>query len=155
VHLWDAQTGGERARLQRRGPSGASKWLFEGTSVLAFAPDGRTLAAVSFHENKSNVGPPVAPVEKDVRCVTLWEVATGGVRHEVRLDGVNRFRCATFVGGRFLVLGCKDGTIWPLDLATGEWLPRIHGHQDRVAAIALSPDGQTLASGSWDTTVLV
>lgn len=154
IHLWDPRTGAERARLERANGSGASKWLFEGTSALVFAPDGRTLAAVSFYEQKSNIGPAVPPKENDVRTVSLWEVATGKMRHEIHLP-VNSVKSVAFLDGRYLVLGDKDGTIRPLDLATNEWLRPAHGHQDAVVALALSPDNRTLASGSWDTTALV
>jgi len=39
------------------------------------------------------------------------------------------------------------------DLGTGKVTGRFVGHQDRVTALALTPDGKTLASGSWDRTV--
>ena len=32
-------------------------------------------------------------------------------------------------------------------------LHRLTGHTDAIVSIALSPDGATLATGSWDTTV--
>ncbi len=153
IHLWDPQTGTERARLERKTASGASKWLFEGTSALAFAPDGRTLAAVSFYEIKSGTLPGLAK-EKEVRTISLWEVATGEMRHEISLP-VNSVTSVAFAGGRSLVLGGKDGTIRCLDLATAEWQPAARVHRDAVAALTLSPDGRTLASGSWDTTALV
>ena len=38
--------------------------------------------------------------------------------------------------------------IW--DLATGERLHRLEGHQGQVNGLALSPDGKTLASAAWD-----
>jgi RNA polymerase sigma factor (sigma-70 family) len=154
IHLWDPQTGTERVRLERKTASGASKWLFEGTSALAFAPDGRTLAAISFYEIKSNTRPEFPPKETEVRLVSLWEVATGEMRLEIRLP-VNSVSSVAFAGGRSLVLGGKDGTIRCLDLATAGWQPAARGHRDAVAALALSPDGRTLASGSWDTTALV
>jgi WD40 repeat protein len=31
----------------------------------------------------------------------------------------------------------------------------IAGHKGRVTSVAFSPDGQTLASGSWDQTVIL
>ncbi len=154
VHLWDPHTGSERARLEHKTAAGASKWLFEGTSALAFAPDGRTLVAVSYYENKSNIGPADPPIERDVRAVSLWEVATGELRQQFTL-AVNRVKSVAFADDRSLVLGCKDGTLRCLDLATGEWQTPVRGHRDAVAALALSPDGRTVASGSGDTTTLL
>ncbi len=132
--------------------SGASKWLFEGTSgVLAFAaPTGRTLAAVSFYEIKSGTSPASPAKETEVRTVSLWEVATGEMRHEISLP-VNSGDVGRFRGrpDRF-VLGGKDGTgfaAWTLPPPNGS--PPRAVHRDAVAALTLSPDGRTLASGSW------
>jgi WD40 repeat protein len=38
-------------------------------------------------------------------------------------------------------------------VATGQELLTLRGHKDEVWSVAFSPDGQTLASGSWDKTV--
>lgn len=154
IHLWDPQTGQERGRLEHATESGASPGLFEGTTALAFSPDGRTLAAVSFYEYKSNRIHYLPPRENDVRTVTLWEIASGKVRHEVRLPR-NSVRAAIFLDDRHLVLGCQDGTLRPLDVATSRWLPAVRGHHDAVATLALAPDARTFASGSSDTTALV
>jgi RNA polymerase sigma factor (sigma-70 family) len=154
IHLWDVQTGAERACLKRSDTPTELPWLFEGTSALAFSADGRTLAGLSYYQPRGNLGRVMPPKGKEARAVTLWEVATGKVRQEIRL-GVNSARSVTLVGVRFLVLGNSDGTICTLDLATNQWLPLRKEHQDIVAALALSADGQTLASGSWDTTAVL
>jgi WD40 repeat protein len=36
---------------------------------------------------------------------------------------------------------------------TRQELATLNGHADRVSSVAFSPDGKTLASGSWDNTV--
>ena len=38
---------------------------------------------------------------------------------------------------------------WPLSRVSG----RLEGHRDVVACMAFSPDGKTLATGSYDRTV--
>src|SRR5262249_27151773 len=43
--------------------------------------------------------------------------------------------------------------VW--ELASGQVRQEFAGHQNQVAALAYSPDGKTLASGSYDTTVLL
>jgi hypothetical protein len=153
IRLWDAGTGNELARLERTPDPTVPPGIVEGTKVLAFSPDGRTLAAVSAHKEKSNL--PSWPARgRDLRAVSLWEIATGKMRYEMRLSP-NSVRSIAFVGGRYLLLGCADGVIQVRDLALDEWLPVAHGHQDAVDALAVSPDGRSLVSGSWDTTALL
>jgi WD40 repeat protein len=41
--------------------------------------------------------------------------------------------------------------VW--DAASGRLLRSLDGHTDRVRAVALSPDGRTIVSGSWDHTI--
>jgi RNA polymerase sigma factor (sigma-70 family) len=154
IHLWDVQSGAERARLERPADPAAPGGMFEGTSALAFSPDGRTLAAVSYGDYTSNVAPNVPAHGKDVRAVSLWEIATGKVRHEIRLPR-NSVWSVAFAGARFLLLGGVDGTVHVRDLARDEWLPVAHGHQDAVMSLAVAPDGRSFASGSSDTTALV
>ena len=43
--------------------------------------------------------------------------------------------------------------IWLYDAATGDEVALLTGHTDRVWSVVFSPDGQTLASGSWDETI--
>ncbi|MYG07753.1 hypothetical protein F4167_14285, partial [Candidatus Poribacteria bacterium] len=43
--------------------------------------------------------------------------------------------------------------IWIYDAQTGEELDLFVGHTDWISSVAYSPDGNTLASGSWDNTV--
>jgi RNA polymerase sigma factor (sigma-70 family) len=154
VHLWDADTGAERARYERQTDPAAPPAMFEGTVALAFSPDGRTLAAVSYYEYKSNLVPNAPAREADVRTVSLWEVASGKMRYEIRLSH-NSVRSVAFAAGRFLLLGCLDGTIRVRDLVRDKWLPVARGHQEAVAALAVAPDGRSFASGSWDTTAIV
>jgi WD40 repeat protein len=43
-----------------------------------------------------------------------------------------------------------DKTIRVIDPAKGSVLRTLEGHKDWVYTLVLSPDGKTLASGSWD-----
>jgi WD40 repeat protein len=55
--------------------------------------------------------------------------------------------------GRILASGSDDRTVRLWDVATGECIQTLKGHEDCVRSVAFSPDGVTLASGSSDRTV--
>ena len=50
-------------------------------------------------------------------------------------------------GARLAVVGFSR--VWIYDTQTYQELALLTGHQERIASLAFSPDGQTLASGSW------
>ena len=55
--------------------------------------------------------------------------------------------------GRHALSGSYDRTMRFWDLATGEPVRTIGGHQDSVGAVALTPDGRHALSGSSDMTI--
>jgi WD40 repeat protein len=129
LRLWDVATG----RLLRTAgglPDGVSR--SGGIYPLAFSPDGRLVAAQSYHGE----------------VLGLWEVATGkqrvpGPGH----DGPVQLLAASPDGRRIVSRQELDPTLWLWDTATGRPLHALRGHTTRVAAVAFSPDGKLLASG--------
>jgi WD40 repeat protein/DNA-directed RNA polymerase specialized sigma24 family protein len=101
---------------------------------LALSPDGRFLAAGGY------------------RWAWLWEV--GG--EKFRRVGVQEYP-GSFVNdlvfspdGDLLILAVSDGTIWIRRVPNGEILYRLGGQTEKALAVAISPDGRYVASGSED-----
>ena len=57
--------------------------------------------------------------------------------------------------GTRLATACGDNTIRLWDLATGQEVCELRGHEAYVHAVAFSPDGTRLASASGDSTVRI
>ena len=54
-----------------------------------------------------------------------------------------------------IAIGLAICVILLWDVHTGTLLFTLDKHSDSVNCVAFSPDGKTLASGSWDGTVLL
>ena len=78
-----------------------------------------------------------------------WSLPEGAI---MRLGKGNVLRVAWSPDRTLLAVGGTAG-IWLYDSLTGEEISLITGHSFRVNAVAFSPDGLTLASGSRDDTV--
>ena len=172
IKLWDVATGKEQATLKGHRTLSSSPWRSVRTarrwprgvptprsscgtwrrarsmatlkghierrvSAVAFSPDGKTLASGSYD-----------------KTIKLWDVATGKRRPPSRdTDGFSHFR------------GVQSGR---QDAGLGEWgqddqavgrgdgqgdRPPSRGTTNQVWSVAFSPDGKTLASGSYDKTI--
>ncbi|HEV3263770.1 MAG TPA: hypothetical protein VG013_43445 [Gemmataceae bacterium] len=86
--------------------------------------------------------------------IELWEVETGQPR--LRIEPPSFCDATSFSpGGAMLVAGCSDGVFRFWDAHTGRLVLEQGGHRGPVTAVAFAPDGRRLATGGWDTTVLV
>lgn len=138
VQLFDMATGQKRGKLAEDNNS-----LF----ALAFAPDGKTLAACSLQGT-----------------VYLWDTVRGGEKARLR-NGNSPKACSLALAfspdGKTLAVGAGPGNIYTVepaeivlwDLASGEKRLTLRGHVGNIWALAFNKDGSLLASGGVDNTI--
>jgi WD40 repeat protein len=130
VGLWDVRT---RKQLWERPLIGQGL-----CQALAFAPDGKTLAAGQPQQGK----------------VLLYDVASG--KEVGSLDTEQRTNCplAYSPDGRLLaVAGWEKITLY--DVASRDAVLTLDGHRRKINHLAFGPDSRTLITASDDTTALV
>jgi eukaryotic-like serine/threonine-protein kinase len=148
VRVWDLASApvGPREILTLQGHTAAL------TSVV-FSPDGRQLASGSW-DNTARV----------------WDLATGRVLHTLAGHSHWVMSVAFSPDGQRLATSSMDRTVKVWDLGAAEWEGALRdgeggtrqpehltlkGHASCPYCVAFSPDGLTLASGSYDLTVRV
>jgi WD40 repeat protein len=130
VRLWDVASGKEQ--LPSETPDTC-------VSQLAFSPDGKTLATVSWGEEVAR----------------LWDVGSGRQRHTLRGHTWNMQSLAFRPDGKVLATGSRDRSVRLWDPVTAGPLSSERTHTDPVTALAFSADGALLASGSEDRTIRI
>jgi WD40 repeat protein len=114
---------------------------------LAFAPDSRTLFA-AWTNGESKV----------VHTITRWDVVAPGelppLSVEVTVERNSVQYCLSRDGKvLFVAPGAKATYVRAIDTATGKELYPRPGHTAPLNAVAVSPDGRTLASAGEDRAV--
>lgn len=101
---------------------------------LSFSPDGEWLATSTMRGQ-----------------VTIWEWRTAKVVRALKtptFDGIYFGDVAFSPTGRKLAIGQSNGRLWLMNAETGEGPWAVAGHGEPISALAFSPDGSLLASGS-------
>ena len=132
IILWDIPTAQRRLSLTTQ-HTGA-------VYSVAFSPDGKTLATGSQDQT-----------------LRLWDANTGAHRSTLRYPGYVT-SVAFSPDETLLAVGSSNwvnGQIQLLDTKTLHARETLMGHTEEIAALAFSPDGRTLASASWDGTILL
>ena len=128
VRLWDGLTG-QSIGEPLRGHNGR-------VIVAEFSPDGGTVASGGTDNQ-----------------IFLWNVATGKPLGPALQGHHNWVRSLAFdAEGRMMASGDAAGQANLWDLGRRQ---ELRGHSDRVREVALSPDGSTLYTASFDKTVKV
>jgi WD40 repeat protein len=153
--LWDVEGGRVRAHLNEQGPRYYFLWTAHSPAV-AFSPDGKVLAT----GKTQNQGKPVR----------LWNAVTGQLLRTLEDDdwlatvgnwlppgwSPRRYQAVgglAFTPDGKLLAAAHGKTVKVWDVTTGELRHRFLGHRGQVYCVAVSPDGQTLASGGADRTI--
>jgi WD40 repeat protein len=139
IKIWHLGTGELLCTL-----TGHNKWIYS----LAISPDGKTLVSGGYK-------------------IKLWDLGSGEPRYTLAGHDKWIYSLAISPDGQTLVSSGGDKTvkIWqlgsdrqgasPMNLARSQESPlrTLTGHSDWVRTVAISPDGQILATGSDDNTI--
>ena len=135
IHVWDVHTGELLHTLD--GGAGEPSPV----TAIAFSPDGTRFASGS----------------SDL-TVRVWDVRTREVLHTLTGYGISSgVRGLSFSpDGKILAIGGHgDDTIRLWDVRTGALLWKFEGHTDTSYSIEFASDGNSLASASYDGTILL
>jgi dipeptidyl aminopeptidase/acylaminoacyl peptidase len=135
IRLWDVGEGKKRWQVSRQG---------YGAQSLAFAPDGHSIAVFE----GGGIALLTATTGEELRRLTAKEALNNVQRIAFSPDG----RTLAVAG---LQPDGRTGRIYIWELSTGTVRHDLIGHQGMIASLAFAPDGSKLATGGWDTSILL
>jgi RNA polymerase sigma factor (sigma-70 family) len=140
VHLWDVAT---------RQHVGKLPFPEESVRAVAFAPDGKTLAAAS-----ASIGPAGGEVRGRV---LLFDVAARTGSRQLTEGDHQPTKAVAFSpdGKTVAAVDCIGGPPRLWDAATGKERRPVGGHQGQITAATFTPDGRRVLTSAWDETTRV
>ena len=110
-----------------------------GDISVAFAPDGRTLAAA---------GETLSTTSTD-SAIYLCDTASRRIRHVLQ-GHTDKIWCLAFSpDGQTLASGSSDKTVKLWDMNAMRERATLKGHTTPIARLTFTPNGETLVTGSW------
>jgi len=126
----------------------ATVWTLDARNMRhAFRGQQSTIHAVAFAP-----GSALLATGSSDSTVWLWDVDAATTRWRKSDLGAYDALCFS-PDGLTLAAAGWEGTVYLLDVFTGDEVGRLVGHEDRVGSVDFSRDGRTIASGSHDKTV--
>ena len=167
VRLYDATTGAERWRAEHADRVTVLGWSADGRSLLSASADGTARIwdpatgreLVRVRHDKPVLGAALSPDGRRLATGSLdstarmWDVTTGReLGHVFAEPGVRAL--AWSADGRWLGLSGADETVRLVEAAVGRPVGRIPRGSATLDAVALSPDGQRIATRAGAVTQL-
>ncbi|HLJ96961.1 MAG TPA: WD40 repeat domain-containing protein, partial [Gemmataceae bacterium] len=156
INIWDAETGKELCRCERHGGPIMS---------LVFSPDGQQLVTADAGAVEPAFEGGGILISRTVKpgVIKVWDAVSGRERRTLEVGSSSLTSVVFSPDGRLLAAANvkRSGGIQLWDAATGQEIlhfaveraPGAHFGSEHITTLAFSPDGQRLASASWDQMV--
>ncbi len=125
IHLWDAHTGNHKKTLAG---------YLDKSWRLAFSPDGKYIVSSG-------------------ETVQLWDANTG--KNLSTLSDKFGLGTIAFAADGTILAGTSGGTIELWDIPLHQHLATRRGHSESATSIAISPKDRTIATASYDGTIVI